>query len=165
VAIFWDSDAECLRYLKTFRAMPWFSKLVTLSFVLFPLGLTWIAYIYRTDGQADNRIWGLYYCWLAGFCWLGFLKEISTYVRGHYAERRGVPPTPPGCWPEPTTERTVLVTLCVVVLLIARSTFLPKHHIIPHPQDRWVIYLLVFSVFFAVLPGYTRKHYRDIELD
>lgn len=157
----WESDESCVRDLKTFRAMPWSSKLMDLSFVLFPLGLTWIAYLYRTDGQDDARIWS----WLAGFCWLVPFKVILTYVRGHYAERRGLQPAPPVQRPNLEFMKWFTIIIGVLAVLIVLLQWLvPLHHTVNHSREWWANIFLLVSLFFLNLSTYTRSRYWNAEL-
>jgi hypothetical protein len=158
----WATNESCVRDLKTFRAMPWSSKLMDVSFIVFPLGLTWIAYLYRTDGQDDARFWS----WLAGFCWLVLFKVILTYVRGHYAGRQGVPPAPSGQRPNLEFMKWFTIFLGIAaVLIILLPWLLPIHHTVNHPRERWANDFLLVSLFFTNLSMYTRSRYWDIELD
>lgn len=157
----WATDESCVRDLKTFRVMPWSSKLMDLSFILFPIGLTWIAYLYRTDGQDDARFWS----WLAGFCWLVPLKVFVTYIRGHYAERRGVPPAPPGRRLNLVFVKwfTIMIGIATVLIVLLQG-LVPLHHNVNHSREWWANVFVLVSLFFTNLSMYTRNRYRDAEL-
>lgn len=158
----WETTESCVRDLKTFRAMPWSSKLMYLSFVLVPAGITWIAYLKRTDGQGDARYWG----WMAVLFWLGYAQEIPTYVRGYYAERRGIAPAPPGKRPNFESMKRSMVVLgvlvCVLTLLFCFGSI---HFTVHHPRAPWWSDILLGVVlFFQSLSTYTRSRYWNAEL-
>jgi hypothetical protein len=83
------TDADCVRYVKTFRAMDAPSKALDLCFVLAPIGYTWIAWV-RRENATFSYLWAI----VAAGAWLFLAKIIANYVRGFAAERSGVPPTP-----------------------------------------------------------------------
>jgi len=158
----WESNESCVRDLKTFRAMPWSSKLMYLSGVLVYVGFTWVAYSEWTDGQHDARFWG----WLVVLLWLVYALEILTYVRGHYAGRQGVPPAPSGQRPNLEFMKWFTIFLGIAaVLIILLPWLLPIHHTVNHPRERWANDFLLVSLFFTNLSMYTRSRYWDIELD
>jgi len=158
----WATNESCVRDLKTFRAMPWSSKLMYLSFVLVSLGFTWVAYLSRTDGRDDARFWG----WAAVLCWIGYALEIPTYVRGHYAERRGVPPAPSGKRPNFEFMKRSMILLgsltCLLTILILISSI---HHPVYNAREGWTFVILGIAFFFQQLSTYTRSRYWDIALE
>jgi hypothetical protein len=162
VAIFeLESKESCVRDLKTFRMMPWTSKLMYLSGVLFPLGGICVAYIKRTGGQSDARFWG----WMAVLCWLGCALVIQTYIRGYCAERRGVAPAPPGERPDFEVKKRGMVLLCALMCLLTLMDLIKSiHHSVYDVRERWTIFILWSSLFFLYLSMYTRNRHWDIDL-
>jgi hypothetical protein len=160
----WATDESCVRDLKTFRMMPSSSKLMCLSFVLVPLGFTCVAYLFRTDGQEDDRIWGTLWGWLAGFAWLGYAKVISDYIRGYFAERRKIAPAPSSHRPELETMKLLTVMFGVLACLVFVLVLVPIHHTVHHPRERWAENLPMIVFFFLYLATYTRRRYWDAVL-
>ena len=167
----WESNESCVRYLKTFRAMPLASKLMDLSLVLAPLTITLMTYlIYKYSGTGIYaevpyalRIW---LC-LAGLLWLGYFNVISQYLRGYFAQQRGVQPAPP----HRKTDLSYTKAYAILwgVLFVASNlldyVLQMRHH--THKPMGWLYAsnLLALAIFFQFLSMYTRSRFWDIALE
>jgi hypothetical protein len=151
-----QSDAYCVWYWKTFKSMHWPSKLMELSFIVVPLCVSSIAWLHKADGL----YWGIFWIAASGLVWWTCFATLSQYVRGWFAQRRGVAPAPNPRRSTFTPSRGMLVfafamaCLCVV-MLVSR----------PHDQrlDRntQVVALLFLLAFFQYLSSYPRSHLDD----
>jgi hypothetical protein len=170
VVSFFDSDAKCVRYLKTFRAMPLTSKLMDLSFVLSPLTITWMTYlIYKYNGTGIYaevpNIWRIWLC-LAGLWWLGCFNVISQYLRGYFAQQRGIQPAPPHRKTDLSYTKAYAILWGVLfVALNLLDYVLLRHH--THKPLGWLYTnnLLFLVMFFQSLSMYTRSRFWNVALE
>jgi hypothetical protein len=162
----WNSDAFCVRYLRTFRAMPWPSKLLDISGGLAPLGITWIAYVYRTDGYAGLPI--LRYCWsfLTILYWLGYVGVMSNYVRGYLAQRRGVRPATPGRKPKLAYLKRYSMIFGAIACMFALLIYLMSMRRSIHgTRGLWASDVLFLVFFYQNISTYTRNRFWNAPLD
>ncbi len=153
---FWSS-AYCVRYLKTFQAMRWHDKLLDLSSVLVPVGLTATLYLKR-NGEHLDATWK----WATILCWVFYGVSVSSYIHGYIAERRGISPTPPGKDPDLAREKERLITFsAVVILLVFLNVALsfPRHHL---RGSDWDLAIILLAAFFPSLSIYTRRRYWNL---
>jgi hypothetical protein len=155
------SGAYCVRYLKTYQAMPTRYKVLDLSLILSPLGITVVAFHYHAD-----ELLGWIWPWIALIYWLTYAMNISCFVRGYIAQRRGVTPSPQSDAPNLKQERRWLIAFGAViggfVLLDIAATlnFAGKHHKSNH-ADLWVPILILLVLFIQQLWTYVRHRFWD----
>lgn len=165
------NDAYCVRYLKTFQAMPLSSKLMDHSLVLSPLCLTWVAYrggFFGADELADVPILAHMWLYLAGLYWLSYTVTLTNYLRGYFAQRRGVLPAKPGRKPQLAVLKAYLVTFGVMFVVFTLAMFYvtaTKHHTTHHTGTPWGVGLFMLAMFFQQLSQYTRSRYWNIPLE
>jgi hypothetical protein len=151
----WLTDAACVRFLKTFRIMPWPYKVLDLSFFLAPTLWTLAAYLHVGAGW-----WGYSLVVLVVLYWLFAFAFIFMFVRGYSAERRGVEPSPPSEEPNLGQQRGQLIFLSVFIL-IGGSAFLGIHmyHPIPLKGHDWTAEVALPSLFFQQVSTYARNRF------
>jgi hypothetical protein len=157
---FWSS-AYCVRYLKTFQAMSWRDRLLDLSSVLMPVGLTATLYLNR-NGEHLDATWK----WATILCWVFYGVSVSSYIHGYIAERRGISPTPPGKDPDLAREKERLITIsAVVIVLVSLNAAIyisfPGHHL---RASEWDLAIILLAAYFPSLSIYTRKRYWNLKL-
>jgi hypothetical protein len=139
----WQSDAACVRALKTFRMMPWPYKVAELSLVLSPIFVTALAN-QRSEHLFVGYMWRVAVC----LCWLAYANYLLAFVRGYFAERNGIPPSPPGKDPKLGEQRNSLITI-IVLLVIFGAANLGLWISFPRPRFSmdWspeVVFLMLF---------------------
>jgi hypothetical protein len=154
------SDAYCVWYWESFQAMHWPSRLMELSFIVVPLCATTIAWLH----QADGLYWGIFWIALSGLVWWGCAATLSHYVRGWFAQRRGVPAAPNPGRSAFTPSRGMLVFACAmaclcIVMLASRP---PGER---PDRNTEVLALLFLLAFFQYLSSYPRSHLGDAAPD
>jgi len=154
------SDAYCVRYLRTFQVMPWPYKILDVSFIFVPIVVTWIA--------SANHEWGLaaiiWLC-LAIAYWLILLVFVMTFIRGHFARKRGVQPALPGAEPNLDLERRILwwtgiATSASLILGFVLSLFQPIHD----KESFWTYNLLLPCFIVQQATTYARRRFWNAEL-
>ena len=112
----WQSDAACVRALKTFRMMPWLYKVLDLSMVLCPLLATFMMHP-RPEAGWLGHFWEA----IVALYWLAYASHLLAFVRGHFAERKGVAPSPPGSEPNLGQQRAGLILLIVLLVIVGAA--------------------------------------------
>ena len=126
----WQSDAACVRALKTFRAMPWPYKALDVSMILSPILVTLIAYLGLDDEPLE-------YFWeaIAVLYWLVYARYVLAFVRGYYAERKGIVAAAPETEPEFGQGRGTMITFVIVTVVWEGFSILVWMHA-PHSIKR-----------------------------
>jgi len=130
--------------------------------------MTYLIYKYRGTGiyaEVPN-FWWIWLC-LAGLWWLGYFNVISQYLRGYFAQQRGVQPAPP--LRKTNLSYTKAHTIFWGVLFVALNLFdyvlQMRHH--THKPLGWLYAsnLLFLAFVFQSLSMYTRSRFWDIALE
>ena len=159
--VFWQSDPACVRFLMTFRIMPWRYKLLDLSMILSPTLVTLIAYA----GVGDNLrgyFWGV----MAGIYWLIYSMYLLSFARGYAAERKGVAPSLPGKEPSLSQQRELLVFLIVIIFVFGTAfTGLYLSHPRPLKGHDWSPELVLPIAFFQQVSVFARNRFWNVSLE
>jgi len=156
----WE-ESSCVRYWKTFKAMPPFSKLCDLSIFLTPLIVTWMA---CQDFEAG------YWKWLmssvALLNWLAVFMVVAKYLRGYHADLRGVQAAPAGKPPGLKSEKVWLVVYICMTTMMAFIGWMEYKHKPTQPfGETWSMTTLYLTMFIQSLSTYTRKRFWNVPLN
>lgn len=144
------SDAYCVWYWQTFKEMSWPSKLMEATFLLQPLCATPVAFLYKEHDFLEAF-------WIAAVAllWLSCADTLLYYVRGRYAQRRGVRPEPPPAKPSLKLPLSNFISLWDLVLFGGTAWLCVFH------KQNEVITLMFLLLFFQRLSAYPRANLRD----
>jgi len=159
--LFWQTDAACVRSLKTFRIMPWPYKALDLGVIFAPTLVTMIAYMDRGDGPLDV-IWGV----AAVLYWLIYAVITLALVRGYFAELKGVPPSLPGPDPGLHRQRATLILLIVMIVIFGTAGIVfHMSHPIPLRGHNWSSQLILPTMFIQHVSAYARGRFWDLSFE
>ncbi|HZL51117.1 MAG TPA: hypothetical protein VFC37_09245 [Terracidiphilus sp.] len=157
----WWSGAYCVRYLKTYQAMPTRYKVLDLNLILSPLVVTVVAFYYHAVRHV-GWIWP----WLPLLYWFAYAMNVSCFVHGYIAQRRGISPSPQCGAPNLKQERSWLIAFGAVIgglvlLDIAATLYFSANHHKIDLADLWVLSLLLLVLFIQQLWEYVRHRFWD----
>jgi hypothetical protein len=141
--------------------MPTQFKVLDLSLILSPLGVTVVALHYH----ADDHI-GWIWPWIVLLYWLTYAINVSCFFRGYIAQRRGIFPSPQRAAPNLNQERRWLIIFGAVIgglvlLDITLALYFAAKHRKFDPADLWVPTLIFLVLFNQQLWTYVRHRFWD----
>lgn len=155
------SDANSVRFLKTFRIMPWTYKVVEFGQILIPAVFTWMAV--ANQGQ---EFYGTFWICAAVISWLFLAITASYYARGYLAERRGVRPAPPDKRPDLELNRRMLIIFGILVGLIFLIVI---YKFLRHPDHftghDWAGEIILPALLIQFLSSYLRNRFWDASFE
>jgi hypothetical protein len=131
--------------VNTFRSMPWRYRVVASSYILPLICVTLATLFGHSFGMFED------FRWVAGGMWLKCFLDISVFVRGYLAEKRGVKPADIELrdiraeWQSPL----IFIWLVIIALIGWRLAFGRSS-----PLFGWFYFALFVCFFFVDLSDY-----------
>jgi hypothetical protein len=152
----WWNETYCVRFLKTFLAMPWQYRFLDLSVFLASISMTLSCSLEPAKGLVSVA-----YRVLAGLYWLICMMYVANFVRGWLALRRGVPPAPPRKEPQVQLEKWGTIgTGLILGLMVASVGILAAKH--GPDLSAWATVFFIAALFFSSLSSYARSRFWDL---
>ena len=153
--LYLKSNGQRVWFWETFQAMRWPSKLMGATMVLPPVFAILVARLESGEERGSRVFWMI----VAAICGLACAMTLSQYVRGWFAQRRGVPPEPYAYTPNSRQPRWLLIWVGAVGGLLTLELV---SHIGRHPDKQTEKLALTFyCLFFILLSGYSRSRPAD----
>jgi len=149
----WWDNKYCVRFLKTFQAMPWQYRVLDFSVFLAPISMTLSCLLEPTNGVINIE-----YRILAVILWLVSILHVVNFVRGWLALRRGVQAAPPGKKHNTRLDKWGIFATGVILglMILAESILAVKHGL---DLDALATTFFIAALFFQSLSSYVRSRF------